>query len=153
MNQNAAYDNDVVEELTTNQCWDLLRTHELARLAFHLGPEIHLVPINYAVDDETLLFATAPGNKLVGVLMNPDVVLEIDEYDEVSARSVVVRGTARRLEEDEQHRAEALPLRPWVPSPKDEVVEISPTEITGRAFVLSGRSSADRIPVAPTVPS
>lgn len=125
-----------VAELDQHECWDLLRSNEFGRIAFHLGPEVHLVPINYAVDGDSLLFRTAPGNKLVGVLMNGDVVFEIDEYDDATARSVVVRGTARRLDEDEAHRADEIGLRTWVPTSKHEVVEIRPDEITGRAFFL-----------------
>ncbi|HET6165928.1 MAG TPA: pyridoxamine 5'-phosphate oxidase family protein [Marmoricola sp.] len=125
-----------VRELTDEECWALLESHELGRLAFHLGPEVHLSPVNYAVDGRTLLFRTAAGSKLVGVVMNADVVFEIDDHDEHGAVSVIVRGEARRLDEDEAHRAENLPLRPWVPTRKDEVVEISPTDVTGRAFHL-----------------
>jgi nitroimidazol reductase NimA-like FMN-containing flavoprotein (pyridoxamine 5'-phosphate oxidase superfamily) len=125
-----------VRDLTVDQCWALLASYEFGRLAFHLGPEVHLTPVNYAVDGTTLLFRTAAGSKLVGVLMNPDVVFEIDDHDEHGAVSVIVRGEARRLDEDEAHRAENLPLRPWVPTRKDEVVEISPTDVTGRAFHL-----------------
>lgn len=125
-----------ISELTADECWEMLRSHSFGRLAFHLGPEVHLTPINYAVEGRKLLFRTAPGNKLVGVTMNSDVVFEIDEYDAVSARSVIVRGVARRLDEDQQHRADEVPLRPWVPTQKYEVVEIDPDEITGRAFYL-----------------
>jgi nitroimidazol reductase NimA-like FMN-containing flavoprotein (pyridoxamine 5'-phosphate oxidase superfamily) len=125
-----------VRELDDEQCWALLASHEFGRLAFHLGPEVHLSPVNYAVDGRTLLFRTAAGSKLVGVVMNPDVVLEIDDHDEHGAISVIVRGEARRLDEDEAHRAESVRLRPWVTGRKDEVVEIRPTETTGRAFLL-----------------
>lgn len=127
---------DPISELTQDECWEMLRSHTFGRLAFHLGPEVHLTPVNYAVDGRTLLFRTAPGNKLVGVAMNSDVVFEIDEYDDTRARSVIVRGVARRLDEDQQHRADDVPLHPWVPTAKYEVVEIRPDEITGRAFVL-----------------
>jgi uncharacterized protein len=126
-----------VTMLTTDECWAMLHDNEFGRLAFHLADEVHLTPINYAVDKDTLLFRTAEGSKLLAVVMNPDVAFEIDELDEHRARSVVVRGVARRLEEDEQHRAEQVPLRPWVKTPKYDVVEIRPTEITGRSFDLS----------------
>jgi uncharacterized protein len=69
--------------------------------------------------------------------MNPDVAFEIDEVDEHRARSVVVRGVARRLEEDEHHRTENVPLRPWVKTLKYDVVEIRPTEVSGRSFDLT----------------
>jgi uncharacterized protein len=126
-----------VTQLTTDECWAMLHEQEFGRLAFHLMDEVHLAPINYAVDHDTLLFRTAEGSKLLAVVMNPDVAFEIDELDEHTARSVVVRGVARRLEEDELHRAEQVPLRPWVKTPKYDVVEIRPTEITGRSFDLS----------------
>ena len=57
--------------------------------------------------------------------------------DDEHATSVVLRGVARHLGEAEEHRAENVPLRPWVPSPKYEVVEIRPAEISGRRFELS----------------
>lgn len=126
-----------VHELSQQECWDFLRSHEFGRLAFHLAERVQITPINYAVDGETLLFRTAGGDKLLGVVMNDDVAFEIDEYDDTHARSVIVHGRARKLEEDEEHRAENVPLRPWVGTVKYNVVEISPTEITGRAFELS----------------
>lgn len=129
-------DDEGITTLTTEECWDLLRSHELGRLAFHLADEVHLVPVNYAVDEDTLLIRTAEGSKLLGVVMNPDVAFEIDDYDEGTAISVVVRGRAEVLDEHEEHRAEELPLRPWVSSLKYNVVEITPTRVTGRRFVL-----------------
>lgn len=127
---------DVVTELSTEECWTELEGEEFGRLGFHLADEVHIVPINYAVDDKTLLFRTAEGSKLLGVVMHGDVVFEIDHYTESEARSVIVRGTARLLEEDEAHRAENVPLRPWVPTLKYNVVEITPTRVTGRRFDL-----------------
>ena len=131
------YDEDIVSELDQEECWAALRADEFARLAYHLGDELDLVPLNYAVDGDTLLFRTAEGSKLLGIVMNPDVVLEIDTYDEDSAQSVVVHGTARLLEEDEAHRAETTSLRPWLATLKYNVVEIAPVRITGRRFALS----------------
>lgn len=129
-------DEDGITELTDEECWELLRAEEFGRLAFHLADEVHIAPVNYAVDGESLLFRTAEGSKLLGVVMNPDVAFEIDRYDEAQARSVIVRGRARRLEEDEATRAEHVPLRPWSASLKYDVVEIVPNRVTGRAFVL-----------------
>jgi nitroimidazol reductase NimA-like FMN-containing flavoprotein (pyridoxamine 5'-phosphate oxidase superfamily) len=123
--------------MAPQECWEMLRANEFGRLAFHLTGEVHLAPINYAVDGETLLFRTAEGSKLLGIEMNSDVAFEIDEFDEHHARSVVVRGVARHLGEAEEHRAENVPLRPWVADLKYDVVEIRPTEISGRTFELA----------------
>jgi nitroimidazol reductase NimA-like FMN-containing flavoprotein (pyridoxamine 5'-phosphate oxidase superfamily) len=126
-----------VSIMSDEECWDFLRTQEFGRLAFHLADQVHITPINYAVDGETLLFRTAEGSKLLAVVMNPDIAFEADQYDEDSAASVIIRGTARQLDEHEEHRAENVPLRPWVPTLKYNVVEITPTELSGRRFELS----------------
>jgi uncharacterized protein len=108
---------DQVTEMGTEECWEFLRRHEFGRLAHHLADEVHIAPVNYAVDHDpasdrrSLLFRTAEGSKLLGVVMNPDVAFEVDEVVGEQATSVIVRGRARRLEEDEEHRAENVPLR------------------------------------------
>ena len=130
------YKDDRVTVLSTARCWDLLREGRFGRLAYRLGNEVNLVPVNYAADGETLLFRTAEGDKLLGIVMNPDVVFEIDDHDEEGAHSVVVRGTARRLEEDEEHRADDIGMQSWLGTLKYNVVEIRPTAISGRAFRL-----------------
>src|SRR5262245_5216041 len=134
-------DDPNLPEMSVEECWELLREHELGRLAFTVVDEQHIAPVNYAVDDvtgrETLLFRTAPGTKLLAVELGHEVALEIDELVGDTATSVVLRGRARHLPEDEAHRAESLPLRPWVGTPKYEVVEIVPTAVTGRRFLLS----------------
>lgn len=130
-------DEEVVTELSQDECWQMLREEEFGRLAFRLVDEVYITPINYAVDHDTLLFRSAEGNKLLSVAMGSQVAFEIDRYDEDHARSVVVRGSARILPEDEEHRAENVPLRPWVGTLKYNVVEITPRAITGRAFALS----------------
>jgi nitroimidazol reductase NimA-like FMN-containing flavoprotein (pyridoxamine 5'-phosphate oxidase superfamily) len=127
---------DVVTELPELDCWELLRSQEFGRLAFHLANEVHIVPINYLVRDETLVFRTAEGSKLLGITMNQDVAFEIDHYSDDRATSVVIRGKARELEGEEADIAEQLPLRPWVPTDKFNIVVIEPTEVTGRSFRL-----------------
>ena len=128
---------EVVTDLTLEECWQMLRDEEFGRLAFRLVDEVHITPINYAVEGRSLLFRTAEGNKLLAVVMGSQVAFEIDRYGEDSARSVVVRGNARLLPEDEAHRAENVPLRPWVPTLRYNVVEIEPKVVSGRAFELS----------------
>ena len=125
-----------VAELSTEECWELLELEQFGRLAYRLVDEVHLVPINYAADTGALLFRTASGNKLLAAALHSDVAFEIDWHDDASAWSVVVRGQLRQLEEDEAHRADALPLRPWVQELKYDVVELVPSAVTGRRFVL-----------------
>ena len=129
-------DEDVIKILTHDQCWEILRAEEFGRLAFRLVDEVHITPINYAVDRDTLLFRTAEGSKLLGMAMGSPVAFEVDQYDDEWARSVVVRGRPRLLDDHEEHRAENVPLRPWVPTLKYNVVEIIPEVVSGREFHL-----------------
>ena len=126
-----------VTVLNEEECWEFLRSQEFGRLAFHLAEQVHIAPLNYAVDNDTLLFRTAEGSKLLAVVMNPDIAFEVDRYDDETAVSVILRGSARLLEEDEAHRSENVPLRTWVPTLKYNVVEIRPTELSGRRFELA----------------
>jgi nitroimidazol reductase NimA-like FMN-containing flavoprotein (pyridoxamine 5'-phosphate oxidase superfamily) len=129
-------DDQPVSELTTEECWELLELEELGRLAYRLVDEVHLVPVNYVVDDGAILFRTASGNKLLAAAMHSDVAFEIDWHDAAAAWSVVVRGHMRRLHEDEAHRVDGLALLPWVVNHKYDVVELRPDVVTGRRFVL-----------------
>ena len=130
-----------IVEMTTDECWEQLRAHEFGRLAFRLVDEQHITPINYAVDRDpvgrlSLIFRTAPGEKLFAVELGAEVAFEIDDFSGETAMSVVVRGHARHLGEAEEHRVDHLPLRPWVNTLKYDVVEIVPDDVTGRRFRL-----------------
>jgi nitroimidazol reductase NimA-like FMN-containing flavoprotein (pyridoxamine 5'-phosphate oxidase superfamily) len=131
------YDDEIITELTTQECWEALRGAQFGRLAYRIGEDVDIAPVNYAVEGDTLLFMTAEGSKLLGVVMNPRVAFEIDRIDGEVAHSVVVQGRARLLEEDEAHRAENVALRSWTDTLKYNVVEIVPDGLTGRRFKLN----------------
>jgi nitroimidazol reductase NimA-like FMN-containing flavoprotein (pyridoxamine 5'-phosphate oxidase superfamily) len=131
-------DHSPVTALSQDECWELLHGQEFGRLAFHLAREVHIVPINYAIDDQhRIVFRTAEGSKLLGLTMNADVAFEIDQFDEEEARSVVARGRARQLERSETEEVEQLPLRPWVDTAKFNVIAVEVDEVTGRHFELT----------------
>lgn len=127
---------DPTSTLSEDQCWEFLRRHEFGRLAFHLAGEVHITPINYALDGRRIIFRTAEGSKLLGVHMNRDVAFEVDEFTETHAQSVVIRGDAEQLEGSAAYVADSIPLRPWVPTAKFNVVAIEPAEVSGRSFDL-----------------
>lgn len=125
-----------VAALDAEECWGLLATNSLGRIATCAAGEIDIFPVNYYADGSTLLFRTAPGTKLMELTIAHNVAFEIDGRHDGRAWSVVVKGTARQLElNDEIELAEAAPLEPWIPTLKYRFVEITPTVITGRSFV------------------
>lgn len=124
--------------LSVEDCWQLLREQEFGRLAYVADGLPSIVPLNYAVDGEQLVFRTAEGTKLTSLLADAHVAFEVDQVDDENetGSSVVVRGEARLLALEEELRLEQVGLRPWLRGDKAIIVAIRPTEITGRCYNL-----------------
>ncbi|MBU1586856.1 MAG: pyridoxamine 5'-phosphate oxidase family protein [Actinobacteria bacterium] len=121
--------------LSDHDIWALLKSTPVGRLAVAAGGEIDVFPVNYIVDEGTILFRTAPGTKLLELTVNGSVAFEVDGYGEHDGWSVVVKGSAAELEHQQDiDRADGLPLTPWVPTLKYRWVRITPTSISGRHF-------------------
>ncbi|EYT56734.1 pyridoxamine 5-phosphate oxidase [Leucobacter sp. UCD-THU] len=124
-----------VTVLSDDECWRRLGSQRVGRLVTSVGDVVDVVPINFVVDDGSVVFRTAPGNKLVELTINDSVLFEADEIGEESGWSVVVRGHARVLEaQAEVAEAEALPLKPFVPTLKPTFVRIEVVSIGGREY-------------------
>jgi uncharacterized protein len=128
-------DGSPILNLTEDQTWKLIEGTKHGRLVVTVGGEPDIFPVNYAVSDRKLYLRTAPGNKLAELTINSKVLFETDGILSDEAWSVVVRGTARALEQSADiAAAESLGLKPWVPTLKDFYVEIEPTSVSGRHF-------------------
>ncbi len=132
-----------VTPMAPDACWDLLRGNQFGRLALAVGNEPEIFPINYVVQDGTLVFRTAPGTKLAALTVNDVVALEIDGFDQQSGWSVVVKGHAHPTEwgEDFEDAANSG-LRPWVATVKQVFVRIQPSHVSGRSFVFGPEPEA-----------
>lgn len=124
------------EALSEDDAWAVLRTEPLGRLAYHVGSEVDIAPVNHVVAGRRLVFRTAAGSKLFGVVVGKTVAFEVDRVEGDEARSVVVRGVAHELSAEEVEEAD-LRLRPWVGTEKPHVVAIEPVHVSGRRFALT----------------
>lgn len=129
-----------VVEMSAEECWTRLAAERVGRLGYRLVDEIHVIPINYAVVDQTLVFRTAAGGKLLAAELHADVALEIDWFGEDDAWSVMVRGTLQHLDEDEAERLDGLGDWTWVPTYKYDLIRVVPSVVTGRQFFLRGHA-------------
>lgn len=128
-------DGNPVLNLDDEQSWKLVEGAKHGRLVVTVAGEPDIFPVNYVVSGRTLFIRTAPGNKLAELTINSHVLFEMDGILSDEAWSVVLRGTARVLEQSaEIAAAEALGLKSWVPTLKDFYVEIEPTSLSGRHF-------------------
>ncbi|GAB3714035.1 pyridoxamine 5'-phosphate oxidase family protein [Mariniluteicoccus flavus] len=123
--------------LTRDECWELLHEAELGRLAWADDDQATILPINYAVDEHTIVFRTAEGSKLEAVVGDRPLAFEVDVVADEVGRSVVVRGHGHVLPASEGARLEQVGLRPWLGTAKPVLVELSPTDVSGRRYPLA----------------
>ncbi|MBW4095160.1 MAG: pyridoxamine 5'-phosphate oxidase family protein [Acidobacteria bacterium] len=126
-----------IQHLSESECWKLLRTHVLGRLAVVVEDHPEIFPVNYAADGESVIFRTAEGTKLHGALDNTPVAFEIDGYEPATeqAWSVVLRGSAVQLTRaPELDKAAKLPLEAWQSGAKDHLMRIGTSKLSGRQF-------------------
>ena len=121
--------------LSASESWDLLSGVALGRLVTSVDGEPEIFPVNFVVQDRTVLFRTAEGTKLVSSAINDRVLFEADDHGIEEGWSVIVRGTARMVRTDEEiQRADRAQLLPWTATSKQHYVRVLPTSVTGRRF-------------------
>ncbi|RVW01670.1 pyridoxamine 5'-phosphate oxidase family protein [Rhodococcus spongiicola] len=126
-----------VTVLTEQEAMNLLSTERLGRLIVVVGDQPDIFPVNYVVHDGKLFFRSAEGDKLTELALEPSVTFQVDHAEATAGWSIVVRGIARTLVRfDEINAAEELDLKSWIPTEKYNFVEIRPTAVHGRRFVL-----------------
>jgi nitroimidazol reductase NimA-like FMN-containing flavoprotein (pyridoxamine 5'-phosphate oxidase superfamily) len=117
--------------VSESDCWDMLATQSVGRLAVSVDGQIDIFPVNYGLDGDGIVFRTNSGRKMSWATCG-EVAFEVDAVDEQthSGWSVVVHGTARdisRFDGPERQRA----AQPWS-GHKDFLLRIAPRSITGR---------------------
>jgi nitroimidazol reductase NimA-like FMN-containing flavoprotein (pyridoxamine 5'-phosphate oxidase superfamily) len=122
-------------ELSSEECFSLLRSRNVGRVAVTIpgdGPLV--VPVNYVVDGEAVMFRTAGGTKIDALRVGP-VSFQLDHIDPVSRTgwSVLVRGPAY---EASHWETDHLHLEPWVPGRKDRWVRVLARSVSGRRITL-----------------
>jgi len=120
-------------ELTAYDCWGLLESAELGRVAWPGPGGVALVPVNFTVVDGALWFRTEPSSALARQCAGQRVVVEADHVDPVtrSGWSVVVVGTAG-LVAIEDVPDMLVEMRVWPAGRRSLFVRVEPTEVGGR---------------------
>jgi uncharacterized protein len=130
-----------VQELTRSECFALLASEHLGRVAVtdDCGPVVF--PVNYTLDRHTVVFRTEAGTKLHAASRGSRVCFEADGIDAVARTgwSVIVRGEITEVtDRAELARLRDLPLRVWAPGARHHYVRILPAVLTGRRIAASG---------------
>lgn len=125
-----------LETLPFASCLRLLNSVPVGRVGFFADGEVVILPVNYLMDGQDVIFRTSPGSKLSSVGSKNLVGFEADEYDARAhcGWSVVVSGFTEEVDSDEEiERLNALGLQSWGRAEEDpHWIRIRPTSITGR---------------------
>lgn len=127
-------------ELSIDECWGLLDTEVIGRIAMIVDGHPEVFPVNFVLERRAIAFRTAGGTKLWGAMTAKPVAFEIDGYDarEETAWSVIARGEAELIEsQDDKNAVDARLLEPWQAGGKDFYVRVAPKVLTGRRFKVN----------------
>ncbi|RJK98322.1 pyridoxamine 5'-phosphate oxidase family protein [Vallicoccus soli] len=115
------------------ECLALLADQQVGRVVHGGGPLPAVVPVTYALDGEDVLLRTLASSQLAAAVGRV-VAFEVDEVEPAlrAGWSVVLQGRLERVTGPEQaERAERL-VEAWAPGPRDLLLRVRPTLVSGR---------------------
>jgi nitroimidazol reductase NimA-like FMN-containing flavoprotein (pyridoxamine 5'-phosphate oxidase superfamily) len=124
-----------LEVLTEHQCRELLTQASVARLGLSVDSLPVILPVNFVVDDDSIVFRTGPGLKLSAAAAGDVACLEVDDIDALGhgGWSVLVTGRLQEITDpDEFEAAQRLPLAPWWHRVDQRYVRLSMDLLSGR---------------------
>jgi uncharacterized protein len=123
-------------EMPAGECRDLMGSTSVGRVAFvdEDGPVV--LPVNYVLDGDTVLFRTSPATTIGRHLDSAAVAFEVDEFDDYtqSGWSVVLRGVASFVADDELAPDQHRPF-PWADGVRPLVIRVTPVSVSGRRIL------------------
>ena len=123
--------------IAETECWELLDTTTIGRLAFATDDGIVILPINFLVYEERIYVRTEPGSTIAALADgNDDVAFEVDYHDGWNqwGWNVLVRVAAEEAGTLEGERAitSSGRLGPWAPGNRSLVIRLTPQTVSGR---------------------
>ena len=128
----------VLEELDRAESMRLLGDGGIGRVAFDDGEGPTVVPVNYAVDGDAVIFRTSVSGRLNRSLLTSVVggevraAFEVDRFDEASREgwSVLLRGGVHPLADEE--KASVAQVEPWPGGEREAWFRLAAREVSGR---------------------
>jgi len=138
---------DQLMELPYGRCLALLSSQSVGRIAITAPDGPHIVPVNYAVVEESIVFRTTPYSLLGTHAWNARLAFEVDQLDPERQRgwSVVARGRGTIVEDDLElaEIKRTWDPRPWAGGARFLYVRLRWDELTGRHAGPGGFTRTD----------
>lgn len=122
-------------ELTPEECWELVATSPVGRLAWQGPHSPTVVPVNFVVDGRSIRVRTTGYSELGRQVDDSAVAFQVDDIDAEGRTgwSVLMRGEAH-LEYGSAAAGVTEP-EPWLSGPRTLRLRIDVEEVTGRRIV------------------
>ena len=122
------------EVLEEDECRRLLRQKHIGRIVWLDADEPQALPINYVMDNDTILFRTSPQSVIAKVAHQGSAAFEVDDIDEFlgTGWSVLVTGTPAAVESSELPKSFYDRPQPWASGPRNLYIRLEPRRISGR---------------------
>jgi uncharacterized protein len=119
----------------------LLSTVSVGRVGIHIDALPAVLPINFALQNGSVVFRTVPGTKLHNATQDAVVAFQADHYGDIRdpfGWSVLVRGVAQQITDPSTlAAARLLPLGSWaLDGGPDRYMRVEPAMVTGRRVIL-----------------
>jgi uncharacterized protein len=137
-----------VERLTVEACLRLLEKERVGRLAYDDGEGPVVLPLNYVLDQGSVVMRSDPGTRLDLANHHAPAAFEIDGVDHTRRLgwSVLVRGLLTQVADEAEHRRiEGLDLDPYVGGDKAHLIRLESRTITGRRIAVPPDVPSDRV--------
>jgi nitroimidazol reductase NimA-like FMN-containing flavoprotein (pyridoxamine 5'-phosphate oxidase superfamily) len=124
-------------ELRPDDCRRLIMNGGVGRVAFQSASGQHIVPVNFQLDGDSVVFRTRPDTELGRVAPVPEAAFEVDELDvdAQSGWSVVAKGRIDVIPDDFETAAIRFfgkDPRPWASGARRLYLRLTWRELTGR---------------------
>jgi uncharacterized protein len=128
-------DRNGLEVLDREECLRLLDRATLGRVGVTAAALPSVLPVNFRLAGDRIVFRTGEGTKLAAATRNAVVAFEVDDIDPVdhTGWSVMVTGVARPVvDPDDLARLNGLGIARWAAGGDGHLVEVSLEIVSGR---------------------
>jgi uncharacterized protein len=132
--------NPLPQELGIDECRRLIEDGGVGRVAFRSGSGQHIVPVNFQLDRDSIVFRTTPYSELGRLTPGSEAAFEVDELDvgNKSGWSVVAKGPLEKVPDNFETAAIRFfgkDPTPWAGRARRLYLRLAWRELTGRRLV------------------
>lgn len=123
-------------EMSPAECREALAGRPVGRVAYADPDGPIVIPVNYVLDDDDVLFRIRSWTSMARGLHGP-VSFQVDDFDEFnqSGWSVLVRGEVYFVDHDGGRAGDRPRPVPWVEGDRELLVRLSPLHTSGRRLL------------------